>query len=155
MIRKARAIMNNHSAMMLYIAPERMQMPDFRKEVKVLLEANNFCLIAIDEAHCVSEWGHDFRPEYRTIRPIINQIHPAPVIALTATATEKVRMDIKKSLCLTDVVEFKSSFNRANLYYEVRPKTQNIDKDIIKCELSIKSISPLSLTCTKVHLLDL
>lgn len=87
---------------------------------------------AVDEAHCISEWGHDFRPEYRRIRPIINEIGKAPVIALTATATPKVKMDIQKNLGMTDAVEFKSSFNRPNLYYEVRAKTANVDKDIIK-----------------------
>ena len=87
---------------------------------------------AVDEAHCISEWGHDFRPEYRRIRPIINEIGKAPVIALTATATPKVRMDIQKNLGMLDAAEFKSSFNRPNLYYEVRPKTNNIDRDIIK-----------------------
>ena len=87
---------------------------------------------AIDEAHCISEWGHDFRPEYRRIRPIINHIGNAPVIALTATATDKVRTDIKKSLGIMDATEFKSSFNRPNLYYEVRPKTAEIDRDIVK-----------------------
>ena len=87
---------------------------------------------AIDEAHCISEWGHDFRPEYRRIRPIINEIGKAPVIALTATATDKVRTDIKKSLGILDAVEFRSSFNRPNLYYEVRSKTKDIDKQIVK-----------------------
>ena len=87
---------------------------------------------AVDEAHCISEWGHDFRPEYRKIRPIISQIGNAPVIALTATATPKVQHDIQKNLGMSDAQVFKSSFNRANLYYEVRKKTQNIDKDIIK-----------------------
>jgi ATP-dependent DNA helicase RecQ len=87
---------------------------------------------AIDEAHCISEWGHDFRPEYRRIRPIINEIGVAPVIALTATATDKVRTDIKKNLGIMDATEFKSSFNRPNLYYEVRPKTKDVDKEIIK-----------------------
>ena len=85
-----------------------------------------------DKAHCISEWGHDFRPEYRRIRPIINEIGCAPVIALTATATDKVRTDIKKNLNILDAEEFKSSFNRPNLYYEVRPKTKDVDKDIIK-----------------------
>ena len=98
---------------------------DFLKHVKI-------SFYAIDEAHCISEWGHDFRPEYRRIRPIINEIGKAPVIALTATATPKVKMDIQKNLGMTDAAEFKSSFNRPNLYYEVRPKTNNIDKDIIK-----------------------
>ena len=87
---------------------------------------------AIDEAHCISEWGHDFRPEYRRIRPIINEIGRAPIIALTATATDKVRTDIKKNLGMPEAQEFKSSFNRSNLYYEVRQKTKDVDKDIIK-----------------------
>ena len=88
-------------------------------------------LYAVDEAHCISEWGHDFRPEYRRIRPIINEIGKAPVIALTATATDKVRTDIKKSLGIADAKEFKSSFNRANLYYEIRPKMKDVDRQII------------------------
>ena len=87
---------------------------------------------AIDEAHCISEWGHDFRPEYRRIRPTIDEIGSAPVIALTATATPKVKMDIQKNLGMTDAAEFKSSFNRPNLYYEVRAKTNNVDSDIVK-----------------------
>ena len=113
---------------LLYVAPESLTKEDnveFLKTVKI-------SFYAIDEAHCISEWGHDFRPEYRRIRPIINEIGVAPVIALTATATDKVRTDIKKSLGIVDATEFKSSFNRPNLYYEVRPKTQNVDKDIIK-----------------------
>ena len=84
------------------------------------------------EALGISEWGMDSRPKYRRIRPIINEIGKAPIIALTATATPKVKMDIQKSLGITDATEFKSSFNRPNLYYEVRPKTNNVDKDIIK-----------------------
>ena len=87
---------------------------------------------AVDEAHCISEWGHDFRPEYRRIRPIVNEIGKAPIIALTATATDKVRSDIKKNLGMTEAKEFRSSFNRPNLYYEVRAKTKDVDKDIIK-----------------------
>ena len=113
---------------LLYIAPESLTKEDnveFLKTVKI-------SFYAIDEAHCISEWGHDFRPEYRRIRPIINEIGQAPVIALTATATDKVRTDIKKSLGIVDAKEFKSSFNRPNLYYEVRPKTKDVDKDIIK-----------------------
>ena len=86
---------------------------------------------AIDEAHCISEWGHDFRPEYRRIRPIINDIGAAPLIALTATATPKVQMDIQKNLGMTDATVFRSSFNRPNLYYELRPK-HNVDHDIIR-----------------------
>ena len=87
---------------------------------------------AVDEAHCISEWGHDFRPEYRRIRPIINEINVRPVIALTATATPKVQHDIQKNLGMADAVVYKSSFNRPNLYYEIRPKTSMIDKEIIK-----------------------
>ena len=113
---------------LLYVAPESLTKEDnveFLKTVKI-------SFYAIDEAHCISEWGHDFRPEYRKIRPIITEIQPAPVIALTATATDKVRTDIKKNLGMTGAVEFKSSFNRPNLYYEVRPKTKDIDRDIIR-----------------------
>lgn len=113
---------------LLYVAPESLNKEenvDFLRQVKI-------SFYAIDEAHCISEWGHDFRPEYRRIRPIIDRIGNAPVIALTATATDKVRGDIKKNLGMVDVKEFKSSFNRPNLYYEVRNKTAGIDKDIIK-----------------------
>ena len=113
---------------LLYVAPESLtkeENVEFLKTVKI-------SFYAIDEAHCISEWGHDFRPEYRRIRPIINHIGNAPVIALTATATDKVRTDIKKSLGIVDAKEFKSSFNRQNLYYEVRQKTKDIDKDIVK-----------------------
>ncbi len=113
---------------LLYIAPESMTKEeniDFLKKVKI-------SFYAIDEAHCISEWGHDFRPEYRRIRPIINEIQDAPVVALTATATQKVQHDIQKSLGIQKATIFKSSFNRPNLYYEVRPKTNNVDKDIIK-----------------------
>ena len=112
---------------LLYVAPESLTKEDnvdFLKTVKI-------SFYAVDEAHCISEWGHDFRPEYRRIRPIINEIGNAPVIALTATATDKVRTDIKKSLGIADAKEFKSSFNRANLYYEVRPKLKDIDRQII------------------------
>lgn len=113
---------------LLYVAPESLT----KEENIDLLRKIKISFYAIDEAHCISEWGHDFRPEYRRIRPIINEIGEAPVIALTATATDKVRMDIKKNLGINDAVEFKSSFNRPNLYYEVRPKTSEINKDIIK-----------------------
>lgn len=118
----------NGKTKLLYVAPESLtkeENVEFLKTVKI-------SFYAIDEAHCISEWGHDFRPEYRKIRLIINEIGPAPVIALTATATDKVRTDIKKNLGITDAVDFKSSFNRPNLYYEVRPKTKDIDKEIIK-----------------------
>ena len=113
---------------LLYVAPESLTKEDnveFLKSVRI-------SFYAIDEAHCISEWGHDFRPEYRRIRPIINEIGKAPVIALTATATTKVRDDIKKNLGIQDAPDFKSSFNRPNLYYEVRPKTKDVDKEIIK-----------------------
>ena len=113
---------------LLYVAPESLtkeENVEFLKSVKI-------SFYAVDEAHCISEWGHDFRPEYRRIRPIVNEIGQAPIIALTATATDKVRSDIKKNLGIIDAKEFKSSFNRPNLYYEVRPKTKDVDKDIIR-----------------------
>lgn len=113
---------------LLYVAPESLTKEsniDFLKTIKI-------SFYAVDEAHCISEWGHDFRPEYRKIRPIINNIGNAPVIALTATATEKVATDIRKNLGIMDAVTYKSSFNRPNLYYEIRPKTKDIDRDIIK-----------------------
>lgn len=112
---------------LLYVAPESMT----KEENIAFLKQTKISFYAIDEAHCISEWGHDFRPEYRKIRPIINEIGRAPVIALTATATDKVRTDIKKSLGIIDAVEYKSSFNRPNLYYEVRAKTKEAVKDII------------------------
>ncbi|MCM1078302.1 MAG: DNA helicase RecQ [Bacteroidales bacterium] len=115
---------------LLYVAPESLTKDDYVDFLKSPGVKVSF--YAVDEAHCISEWGHDFRPEYRRIRPIINEIGKAPVIALTATATDKVRMDIKKSLGMSDAMEFKSSFNRPNLYYEVRPKTDGVDKQIIK-----------------------
>ena len=113
---------------LLYVAPESLT----KDENVEFLRSIKISFYAVDEAHCISEWGHDFRPEYRRIRPIINEIGKAPLIALTATATDKVRGDIKKNLGMVDAKEFKSSFNRPNLYYEVRPKTKNIDKEIIK-----------------------
>ncbi len=111
---------------LLYFAPESLTKEDnvaFLRKIKV-------SFYAIDEAHCISEWGHDFRPEYRRIRPIINEIGSAPLIALTATATPKVQLDIQKNLGMTDAAVFRSSFNRPNLYYEIRPK-RNVDHDII------------------------
>ena len=112
---------------LLYFAPESLTKEDniaFLRKIKI-------SFYAIDEAHCISEWGHDFRPEYRRIRPIINDIGTAPLIALTATATPKVQMDIQKNLGMTDATVFRSSFNRSNLYYELRPK-HNVDHDIIR-----------------------
>ena len=113
---------------LLYVAPESLT----KEENIEFLRTVKISFYAIDEAHCISEWGHDFRPEYRKIRPIINEISKAPVIALTATATHKVRDDIKKSLGIMDAKEYCSSFNRPNLYYEVRPKTKNVDSDIVR-----------------------
>ena len=113
---------------LLYVAPESLTKEEnieFLKTVKI-------SFFAVDEAHCISEWGHDFRPEYRNIRPKIMEIGVRPVIALTATATPKVQHDIQKNLGMTDVTVFKSSFNRPNLYYEVRPKTKEVDKEIIR-----------------------
>ena len=112
---------------LLYFAPESLTKEDnvaFLRKIKV-------SFYAIDEAHCISEWGHDFRPEYRRIRPIINEIGSAPLIALTATATPKVQLDIQKNLGMSDASVFKSSFNRPNLYYEIRPKG-DVDRDIIR-----------------------
>ena len=112
---------------LLYFAPESLTKEDnvaFLRKIKV-------SFYAIDEAHCISEWGHDFRPEYRRIRPIINEIGTAPLIALTATATPKVQMDIQKNLGMSDASVFKSSFNRPNLYYEIRPK-HDVDREIIR-----------------------
>ncbi|MCR5573646.1 MAG: DNA helicase RecQ [Bacteroidaceae bacterium] len=118
----------NGKTKLLYVAPESLtkeENVEFLKTVKI-------SFYAIDEAHCISEWGHDFRPEYRRIRPIVNQVGKAPLIALTATATPKVQHDIQKNLGMMHAKVFKSSFNRPNLYYEVRPKTDDVDKDIIK-----------------------
>ena len=113
---------------MLYVAPESLTKEsnvEFLKKIKI-------SFFAVDEAHCISEWGHDFRTEYRRIRPIVEEIGRAPIIALTATATPKVQNDIQKNLDMMDAQVFKSSFNRPNLYYEVRPKQGDITKDIIK-----------------------
>jgi ATP-dependent DNA helicase RecQ len=113
---------------LLYVAPESLT----KEENIEFLKTIQISFYAVDEAHCISEWGHDFRPEYRRIRPIINEIQQRPVIALTATATPKVQHDIQKNLGMIDAKVFKSSFNRPNLYYEIRPKTANIDREIIK-----------------------
>ncbi len=113
---------------LLYVAPESLNKEDNVEFLRTV----TISFYAVDEAHCISEWGHDFRPEYRNIRPTIQKIGNAPVIALTATATDKVRADIKKNLGIVDATEFKSSFNRPNLYYEVRQKTNDINKQIIR-----------------------
>jgi ATP-dependent DNA helicase RecQ len=112
---------------LLYVAPESLNKLDYTE----FLSGVTISFYAVDEAHCISEWGHDFRPEYRRIRPIIEQIGRAPIMALTATATPKVQNDIQKNLGILEADEFKSSFNRENLYYEVRPK-QDPEKQIIK-----------------------
>ncbi len=127
-IDKVKADVASGKTKLLYVAPESLtkeESIEFLKTVKI-------SFYAVDEAHCISEWGHDFRPEYRRIRPIINEIGKRPVIALTATATLKVQHDIQKNLAMLDARVFKSSFNRENLYYEIRPKTPTVDRDIIK-----------------------
>ena len=127
-IDQVKADISSGKTKLLYVAPEslnKQENVDYFKTVKI-------SFYAIDEAHCISEWGHDFRPEYRKIRESVDPIGRAPIIALTATATDKVRKDILRSLNIEDAKQFKSSFNRPNLYYEVRPKTKNIDKEIVK-----------------------
>lgn len=128
-IRRVKQDLLNQRTKLLYVAPESLtkeENVEFFKNIQI-------SFYAIDEAHCISEWGHDFRPEYRRIRPIINNIgQDSPVIALTATATLKVQQDIMKNLEIQDADVFKSSFDRPNLYYEIRPKTKNVVKDIIK-----------------------
>ena len=113
---------------LLYVAPESL----IKEEYVTFLRTQKISFVAIDEAHCISEWGHDFRPEYRNLKHIISAIDNVPVICLTATATEKVQEDILKTLGITDANRFKASFNRANLFYEVRPKTKEVEKDIIR-----------------------
>src|SRR5215831_18119198 len=113
---------------LLYVAPESLtkeEYVNFLKHVKL-------SFVAIDEAHCISEWGHDFRPEYRNLRQIIKQLGDIPIIGLTATATPKVQEDILKNLDMPNANTFKASFNRPNLYYEVRTKTKNVEADIIR-----------------------
>ncbi len=113
---------------MLYVAPESLT----KEENIKFLQSVPVSFYAVDEAHCISEWGHDFRPEYRRIRPIIKEIGLRPVIALTATATPKVQHDVQKNLGMTDAAVFKSSFNRTNLYYEVRYKNRDTDRDLVR-----------------------
>lgn len=127
-IQKVMDDVKNGVTKLLYVAPESLTKEDnvqFLKSVKI-------SYYAIDEAHCISEWGHDFRPDYRSIRSLINRIGVAPIIALTATATDKVRLDIKKNLGIMDAKDYKSSFNRPNLYYEVRQKTSDVDNQIVR-----------------------
>ena len=113
---------------LLYVAPESLT----KEEYVTFLQTVTISFVAIDEAHCISEWGHDFRPEYRNLKHIIKQLGSVPIIGLTATATPKVQEDILKNLDMIDATTYKASFNRPNLYYEVRTKTKNIESDIIR-----------------------
>ena len=136
---------------MLYLAPESLQKTeniDFLQGVKI-------SFYAVDEAHCISEWGHDFRPEYRHIRSMVERIGKAPIIALTATATPKVQHDIRKNLNMLDATLFKSSFNRPNLYYEVRPKTDEVDKDVIRFVRSMEGKSGIIYCLARKEVEDL
>ena len=127
-IERVKADIVSGKTKLLYVSPESLT----KEENIDFLSTVPISFYAVDEAHCISEWGHDFRPEYRRIRPIINAIGIHPVIALTATATPKVQHDIQKNLGMQNAKVFKSSFNRPNLYYEIRPKTKNVDKEIIR-----------------------
>ncbi|WP_282043201.1 DNA helicase RecQ [Winogradskyella flava] len=128
-VKRVKDDITNGITKLLYVAPESLtkaEYVDFLRTVKI-------SFMAVDEAHCISEWGHDFRPEYRNLKHIIKRIgDDIPIVGLTATATPKVQEDILKSLGMSDAVTFKASFNRPNLYYEVRPKTKNVDADIIR-----------------------
>jgi ATP-dependent DNA helicase RecQ len=127
-INQVKEDISNGITKLLYVAPESL----IKEEYVTFLRTQKISFVAIDEAHCISEWGHDFRPEYRNLKNIIKAIDNVPVICLTATATEKVQEDILKTLGITDANRFKASFNRPNLFYEVRPKTNEVDKDIIR-----------------------
>ncbi|MEO6347251.1 MAG: ATP-dependent DNA helicase RecQ, partial [Aquaticitalea sp.] len=128
-IKQVKEDITNGITKLLYVAPESLT----KEEYVDFLRAETVSFMAVDEAHCISEWGHDFRPEYRNLKQIIERIGDnIPIIGLTATATPKVQEDILKSLNITDANTFKASFNRPNLYYEVRPKTKQVDSDIIR-----------------------
>jgi len=127
-VNKVKSDINSGVTKLLYVAPESLIKEDYVE----FLQGQKISFVAIDEAHCISEWGHDFRPEYRNLRTIIQKIDNVPIIGLTATATEKVQEDILKTLGMTDAKTFKASFNRPNLFYDVRSKTANIDGDIIR-----------------------
>jgi len=128
-MQEVRSDLTSGKTKLLYVAPESLT----KEENVEFLKTIDISFYAIDEAHCISEWGHDFRPEYRRLRPIIQSIgHDVPIIALTATATPKVQQDILKNLMIEDADVYKASFDRANLYYEVRPKTKGVIKDIIR-----------------------
>lgn len=126
-INKVKSDIQNGSTKLLYVAPESLT----KQEYIDFLTSVDISFFAIDEAHCISEWGHDFRPEYRRLRDIFERISKVPIIALTATATPKVQLDIQKNLNMVDAIVFKSSFNRENLYYEIRPKV-DVEKEIIR-----------------------
>ena len=127
-VAQVKSDIENGITKLLYVAPESL----IKEEYVSFLKKQTISFVAIDEAHCISEWGHDFRPEYRNLKHIIKQIDNVPVIGLTATATEKVQEDILKTLGISDATTFKASFNRPNLFYEVRPKTKDVEKDIIR-----------------------
>jgi ATP-dependent DNA helicase RecQ len=127
-IRQVMSDIENGVTKLLYVAPESLA----KLEYTEFLKQQDISFVAVDEAHCISEWGHDFRPEYRNLRNIINEIDDVPIIGLTATATEKVQEDILKTLRMIDAHTYKASFNRPNLFYDVRPKTKDVEKDIIR-----------------------
>ncbi len=127
-VAQVKSDIENGITKLLYVAPESLT----KEEYIEFLQKQKISFVAIDEAHCISEWGHDFRPEYRNLKNIIHKIGDLSIIGLTATATEKVQEDILKNLGMSDANSFKESFNRANLFYEVRPKTTNVEKDIIR-----------------------
>jgi ATP-dependent DNA helicase RecQ len=127
-IAQVKSDIENGITKLLYVAPESL----IKEEYIDFLKIQNISFVAIDEAHCISEWGHDFRPEYRNLRTIIEKIDNVPIIGLTATATEKVQEDILKTLGMSEAKTFKASFNRPNLFYDVRPKTANVNSDIIR-----------------------
>lgn len=128
-VKQVKADITNGITKLLYVAPESLT----KEENVEFLRTVKISFMAVDEAHCISEWGHDFRPEYRNLRSIIKRIGDnIPIIGLTATATPKVQEDILKNLGMNDANTFKASFNRPNLYYEIRPKTKNVDSDIIR-----------------------
>ena len=128
-VKQVKSDISNGITKLLYVAPESLT----KEEYVDFLKSETISFLAIDEAHCISEWGHDFRPEYRNLKKIIGRIGDnIPIIGLTATATPKVQEDILKNLGITDANTFKASFNRPNLYYEIRPKTSQVDSEIIK-----------------------
>lgn len=127
-VERVKSDIMNGTTKLLYVAPESLT----KEENIEFLQNAQLSFFAIDEAHCISEWGHDFRPEYRNLKNIIRKIGRKPIIGLTATATPKVQSDIQKNLGMEDAEVFKASFNRENLFYEVRPKTKNVDRDIIR-----------------------